>query len=259
MRQIISRIEDFDRNRTYAGRFLLRFASIDSTNLFCLENRSVLERAGLVVMAERQTKGRGSKGKQWEAGTGSHLFCSFVVHPRLDVNLIPSMTIFSGLAVFRILKALGAKELSIKWPNDILLANKKVCGILCESRLHQDLKAVVIGIGINISGDSSQFSTELRGKATTLSEHGIETTPMRLLAPLAQEIDSILLRAENVRERKKIFQLWEQASNSIGRQISFNDGQDKGIIIGLDDLGRLMVQTPDGRLKGIESATVEYP
>lgn len=254
------RIEDLNRNRTYAGRFLLRFKTLESTNAFCLENEFALLKAGLAVMTDSQTRGRGSKGRTWQSGIGGNLFCSLVVHPDFDVNLIPSMTIFAGLSVFRTLETLGAKNLSIKWPNDILINNRKVSGILCESRITPGFKAVVAGIGINISGTALQFSEDLRNKAATLSEHGIQASRLKLVDSISEELDRILLAAGRPRGHEEIFRKWEKASSSIGSQVTFSQGTDweTGIIEGLDNQGRLMVRKGDSTVVPILSGTVEY-
>ncbi|RUM93304.1 MAG: biotin--[acetyl-CoA-carboxylase] ligase, partial [Thermodesulfatator sp.] len=202
------KIRDLNRNRTFAGRFLLHFDSLDSTNDYCLKNISVLQKPGLVVVADRQTQGRGSRGRTWEPGKGEHLFCSFVIHPEIRQEFIPSMTLFAGLAVFRAISSLGITQASIKWPNDILIAEKKVCGILCESRITPEMKAVVAGIGINISGGPEQFPESLREKVTTLSKHGIQITNIELVDLIAGKLDEILAGIKSSSALNAIFQDW---------------------------------------------------
>ena len=257
---MISKVENLDRNRTYAGRFLLRFKSLESTNDFCLQNEFALKKAGLAVMADSQTRGRGSKGRTWQSGTSKNLFCSLVIHPDIDGSLIPSMTILAGLSVFRALETLGAEDLSIKWPNDILIRNRKVCGILCESRITSDFTAVVAGIGVNVSGRTTQFPADLRGKAATLSECNIKTSRLELVDRISGELDQILLAAGAPGGHEKIFRKWEGASSSIGRQVRFNHGdrEETGIIKGLNNQGRLIVRKTDGSVVSIVSGTVEY-
>ena len=254
------RITELDRNRTYAGRFLLRLDTVESTNSFCLENTSVLKTAGLVVMADRQTRGRGSRGRIWEAGSGKNLFASFVIHPDLDKALIPAMTLLTGLSVFNALESLGALNLSIKWPNDIRIGNRKVSGILCESRISRDLMAVVAGVGINVSGNSSQFPGELRAKATTLQEQGLKVSRQELVQRISQGLDRLLLAAGEAGSLKAIFRQWERASSSIGRQVVFKaeKEQETGVVKGLDPKGGLVVQKTDGSLVSISSGTISY-
>ncbi len=253
-------IVELNRNRTYAGRFLLHLQSVESTNSYCLEDSAILNTPGLVVMADRQTRGRGSRGRSWEAGSGRHLFASLVIHPDMDTRLITCMTVFAGLAVFRAISAIGAKNVSIKWPNDILLAEKKVCGILCESRIDSSLKAVVAGIGINISGTSSQFPGHLRKKAATLSEHGITVSRKELLETICGQLDSILQKVRTVAGLEEVLRHWEKASSSMGRKVRFKVGsnEETAIVEGLDHQGHLVVKKADGSLICIRSGRIDY-
>ena len=254
-------VEDLDRNRAYAGRFLLRLGTLESTNSFCLENPSILGMPGLVVMADRQTKGRGSRGRNWESGTGRHLFSSFVIHPDVDNKFFPSMTILAGLAVFKALESIGVQGLSIKWPNDILIRNRKVSGILCESRLTPDVRAVVAGIGVNVSGSSAQFSPGIKHKAVTLFEHGIKISRIELVDRIAEELDhALLLAGKTGGGIEGLFRQWEKASSSIGKRVSFDPGtgEEHGIVMGLDAAGRLLIKKEDGRSITAASGTVDY-
>ncbi len=257
---IIDNIVELDGNRTYAGRFLLHLDQVESTNTLCLEKDLLLRKAGLVVLADRQTGGRGSRGRTWEAGSGRHLFCSFVIHPDVDTVFFPCMTLLAGLAVFNALESAGAGDLSIKWPNDVLIGGRKVGGILCESRITSGLKAVVKGIGINISGTADQFPAGLRSKAITLSQCGIKVSRHELLEFISRELDAVLLGAREPKGLKRIFRNWQKASSSIGKEVHFNvgNGEETGLIEGIDDLGRLLVRMPTGRLVPIQSGRVDY-
>jgi BirA family biotin operon repressor/biotin-[acetyl-CoA-carboxylase] ligase len=215
-------------------------------------------------MADRQTRGRGSKGRSWESGRDRHLFCSLVIHARLEAEIFSAMTLFTGLSVFRALKGLGTEGLSIKWPNDILIRNRKVCGILCESRDIGPIRAVVAGIGINISGSRRQFPEHLQKNLPTLAEHGIEPGRLELLNRIAREMDGILHQilapGHGNASAASIFRQWEAASSSIGRQVEFKDGNRpaKGTIIGIDDHGRLLVMTDRGTPSTVLSGSVHY-
>ncbi len=263
---IKQKIQELDRNRAYAGRFLLRFDVLESTNSFCLETTSVLKRPGLAVIANHQTGGRGSRGRTWEPGRGRHLFCSLVIHPPIQPELFPAMTLFAGLSVFRVLEDLGAGDLAIKWPNDVLIQGRKVCGILCESRNAGDARAVVVGIGINISGDHRQFPRHLWNRLTTLEEHGINISRLELMDRIAGKLDNILKTARGCNAKSpdvhKIFRQWEAASSSIGREVEFQrmagDKYTRGIIAGLDSHGRLLVRTGNGELARVLSGQVRY-
>ncbi len=257
-----SLIRPYFRDHAYVGRSLIFFKEIHSTNLFLLENNDLLEIKGLVVHAQRQTKGIGRKGRTWEYGIGKHLFCSFVIHHDAKiVKNVSSYPLLIGLAVYNSLIKLNCKNISLKWPNDVLINRKKVSGILCQGKPITNKNHVIIaGIGVNISGNSTQFSNILRHKATTLEEQGIKTNPEYLLDEITKELESIFKQI-NFKGIKSILKKWENASNSIGCKIKFfaNGKELSGEIIGLDEIGRLKVlNLENSKCYKIESGEIEF-
>ncbi|PCI27124.1 MAG: biotin--[acetyl-CoA-carboxylase] ligase, partial [SAR324 cluster bacterium] len=118
--------------RCLVGKELILFESIDSTNTWLLNQDELLPEKGLVICSKRQTAGRGTHQRKWDGGNQDHLYCSLLIHPQLDPKYLPATTLLVGLGVYKAMAAFGLKDLSIKWPNDLLIAGKKVCGILCE-------------------------------------------------------------------------------------------------------------------------------
>ncbi len=243
----------------FAGRNFLHLKTVDSTNSFCLENPDILSSPGLVVYADLQHSGRGRMGRCWNQGAGGHLFCSFVIHPELPSALLPSITICTGLAVYRALTAMGVEDCSLKWPNDLLIKGKKVCGILCESQLLQQNMTVVSGVGVNISGTSKQFPEEISHAVTTLEECGICSDRDTVLKNITLSLDEIL-KALHSGNSRALFREWEEASSSHGRMVRFGKVPDcaQGTVDGLDDYGRLVVRDAKGNLRTVISGEVEY-
>ena len=248
------------RDHSFAGRSLIFFDSLDSTNLFLLNRPELLKKKGLVVAARRQTAGIGRKGRKWEEGCGRHLFCSFVVHHGLPASFVPSITLIGGLSVYEALSSIGTRGLSIKWPNDILINGKKACGILCQSAPLEDVNAIIMGIGINISGDSSQFSRSLHEKATTLEENGIKITRLELLKAISKKLEKNLGVVHKEAGLPRLISRWEKASDSIGKRVRFlkNGGLDTGTVSGIDTCGALIVRTEAGKILKVESGEIEY-
>ncbi len=247
-------------NARFVGREFLHLDSVDSTNSYCLADPDIMSRSGLVVYADRQLSGRGRMGRHWSQGRGGHLFASFVIHPALPADLVPSITLCAGLAVYQALSGFGCKGLSLKWPNDVLISGRKVCGILCESRIVAEKITVVAGIGINISGSVYQFPSELRACVTTLEANGIHVDRDSLLEGVTLWFDRMLVDLHSVSRRTALFRQWEQVSSSLGRMVRFKDGEQEktGVVHGLDDSGRLMVRDADGWLVTVVSGEVRY-
>ncbi len=259
MTDLVDRIKPFFRDHVHAGRSLLFLEEIDSTNLLCLRTKGLLERQGLVVTASRQTGGIGRMGRRWEQGTLEHLFCSFVLHPGDKIKNIPTITLLTGLSVYRTIKALGVPDISIKWPNDILISGRKVSGILCQSRRLNEKVVVVAGIGVNVDGDSRQFSDSLHKKAITLSEQGISTSPQSLLERITLELEQILLRAY-AGKISGLIEEWVDCSLCIGKKIRFlrNGVYRFGEIVSVDDLGALIVKEEGGSISRVVSGEIDH-
>jgi BirA family transcriptional regulator, biotin operon repressor / biotin---[acetyl-CoA-carboxylase] ligase len=252
-----------DSARQKIGTKLICFSSIGSTNTWLLEHPEYLEMDGLVVQADNQTTGKGRKQRVWSGGKQNHLFCSLVLHLSYKLENIGLITLLTGLSINKALRKLTSRPFAIKWPNDILINNQKICGILCETKFQApNLKPiVVIGIGINVSGDSSQYPRNLKNKATTLE------------MVTNQQYDIIDIREKVLDEFELIYQIsvsrgfetlineWEQLSCSIGKKIYFDQAgsKKKGEILGLSQHGHLKVKIPgeDGIIN-ILSGEIEY-
>ncbi len=279
-------IRSFGRDRTYAGRSLLLLEETDSTNSYCLTRKELLKDPGLVVLAIRQTSGRGSKGRQWSSGKGHHLFASFIIHPPFDQKTVPFFSLLSGVAVQRTLSCLGLKGVTLKWPNDIIIDGKKAGGILCErpAPLPEEPAVLVAGIGINVTGDSVQFGPSLRPFVTTLEEAGVNIAELASKADIAtihsqldqrkflpclsvislvwlisQKLEEVIIETEKGRT-KNLFQEWNRHCWKKGAMVHLSNGNlnVEGVLIGLDSTGRLKLRTPEGQIARAYSGTLRY-
>ncbi len=243
----------------FAGKQFLRLETVDSTNTFCLENPDIISSPGIVVYADRQEAGRGRMGRAWSQGTEGNLFASFVIHPGLSPSLVPSITLCAGLAVYRTLQDLGLGKCALKWPNDVLVCDKKVCGILCESRIVNEKITVVAGVGVNVCGGVEEFPSFLFDKVTTLEECGVSINRDTLLSAVTASFDKILVEMHSG-SPAALFREWERVSCSLGREVRFSSDSREicGTVAGLDDLGRLLVKDNAGCLHTVLSGEVEY-
>lgn len=218
------------------GRELLDFEALDSTNRWLIEQA----KPGLAVLARRQEAGRGRLGRRWEPGPPGQLYASFFVAPGEWPHFTPALTLLVGLAVFEAAEALGAPDLSLKWPNDLLSGNRKLAGILCEAAVG----GVVCGIGANLRGDLDQYPAEVRGKLTNLETLGLKPPEPRAF------FEAILRRAEAWAEACSgglgpLVERWEAASGSLGAAVAFDwQGRERqGRILGLSPQGAVRVES----------------
>lgn len=154
-----------------------------STNNDAMDAEQAAE--GSIFLAERQTGGKGSKGRVWQSETGDGIWMSILLFPKLSPEDIPKITLTAGLAVCKAIRKKGFAA-EIKWPNDVVISGKKVCGILAEKRE----KKVAVGIGINVN--TEKFDGELKQRATSLyMESGKIFEREELLNSVADEFEEL--------------------------------------------------------------------
>ena len=246
--------------RKKVGLSHIHFSEIPSTNSWLLSHAEYLIQDGLFVTADRQTAGRGRFNRHWEGGRGDHLFCSLVVHPALPQHLLPSLSIIIGLGVFQALSELGVANLSLKWPNDVLAEGRKISGILCEVPGRTSPPAVVVGIGVNITGDRSQFSRGLHPLVTTVAENtGREIAVAVVGEEILNRLDDMLYTLDE-KKCTGYFSQWESVSSSLGRRITFQDKgrEQSGTILGLGPSGALKIALPSGATKEIAAGEIRF-
>src|SRR6187402_326644 len=151
------------RLRTHAlGKNIFHFFSVDSTNAFAsrllVHGRKVAH--GTIVIAESQTAGRGRRGRSWYSEQENGLYFSLVLRPKVPPGFAPLFTLGTAVALHNAIEANTGLSIDIKWPNDLLLENKKVCGILAEMQAEFDrVNSLIIGVGINVN--QTDFPAEI--------------------------------------------------------------------------------------------------
>lgn len=211
------------------GSRILIFEEVDSTNNYALR----LGGDGTVVIAERQTAGRGRQGRSWHSAPGLGLWFSVAF-----AGYVPGLTFAAALAVREALRP--ACEPELKWPNDVLLGGKKVCGILTEFR--EDCTA--LGIGINVHHRAEDFSEAVREGATSLElATGRRFRRSEVLQGVLNHLD-MKARVLQAGGYERIRRAWADACNVRGRQIMCGDTL--GIVSEVDSQGALIVNTPYG-------------
>ena len=150
------------------GRNIIHYDTINSTNLMAKAKASLGEEEGTVIVSEEQTSGKGRMGRSWSSTKYKDIILSIILRPEIDPIHASKVTLIGAAAVLKALQEIGIPP-QIKWPNDLILNNKKVCGILTEmsSELNK-IHYLIIGIGINVNSDISDFKSELINSATSL-------------------------------------------------------------------------------------------
>lgn len=169
------------------GRKIHCFDTVSSTNDVLRDIAFKGAGEGTVVCAKNQHSGRGRNGRSWLSPNGKGIYMSILFRPDTDLQKVPSLTLLCGLSVCEAIRKNGVDAL-IKWPNDVVINGKKLCGILAEANFCEKLNFVVVGIGINC--DSVEFDEEIKDIATSMSlESGKETDKAKLLGDILSCID----------------------------------------------------------------------
>ena len=250
----------------YIGRTVHYYDCIDSTNI----RGGELAAHGHLVVADTQTAGKGRRGRSWESPAGKNIYFSLVLKPDFAPDKAPMLTLVMAMAVLRALESaedrigisisqkIGNGCLGIKWPNDIVLNGKKVCGILTEMSLQQNrIGHVVIGVGINVN--KQDFPEELVDKATSLdAECGQEFSRSVILQEILrifEEEYEVFLQTEDL---SGILERYNDALVNRGREVRVLDpqGEYTGIAEGINRMGELMVALPDGQLSNVYAGEV---
>lgn len=149
-----------------------RLDEVDSTNSYARALAEAGAPDGTVVVAERQTAGRGRLGREWHSSGDFGLWFSLLLRPEFEPQFAGMLGIAAGVAVVQSMRSLVGARAVLKWPNDVLIDGRKVCGILSEGRtVGQKLEWAVIGVGINVTAPEGGFPPELENVATSLAQH----------------------------------------------------------------------------------------
>lgn len=238
------------------GRALRWHPSLESTNI--LARRMAAEGApeGTLVVADRQTAGRGRLGRSWDSPSGVNLYFSLVLRPELPPGRIPQLTLLLAVAVRRAIAGLdGSLPLAVKWPNDIFSGERKLSGILCEMQSEADrAHFVVAGIGINVNQPS--FEGELERTATSLLiESGATVSRPALLASVLNHLEPLYLRWQREPDLGFVVGEIEECAYLRGKRVAI-EGMNRaleGTVTGIAPTGELIIADSGGALHRVAS------
>ena len=238
---------------TRIGREILVYASTASTNDVAWHYASNKANDGLAVFAQQQSAGRGRGGNKWLSPKGQSILCSILL---LNESCKPEMlTLTAAVAIAEAIGRCGNKQAKIKWPNDILINDKKIAGILVESKHAKNNFNYVIGIGVNCHQKTDSFPPELRHAATSIDIESKTTCDMLSLAKrLLVSLDEWLIEAK--RDGVAILARWLQLSTQLGRRVTlqYNRRSFTGRVLGIDPQEGLIVQLEGGGVRMFPAA-----
>jgi BirA family biotin operon repressor/biotin-[acetyl-CoA-carboxylase] ligase len=241
------------------GTEILFFPLIGSTNTMAAGLAAKGQREGTVIIADSQTEGRGRRGRTWVSPAGKNLYLSIIVRPGMPPKDASILTFMSAVACATAIQRLSTVPVSIKWPNDLMVAGKKIGGILTEMKADADsIDYAVIGIGINLNLASSDMPENIRDTATSVMlQTGLPQSRTEFALEIIQSMDywyAILLESG----KRRIIESWQRLSSTTGRSVTVTTGEVKltGLAEGIDTEGLLILRLGDNSVMKISSGDV---
>lgn len=233
----------------YLGREIHYHTEATSTNALAREMAGPAKN-GTLVLSEVQTSGRGRLGREWHSPPGG-VWMTLILKPDLPPSLAPRINMAVGVAVARTLDLLYELKAGIKWPNDLLVGDKKICGILTEIGAEMDrLDYVVVGIGINANLDHDAFPG-VRNGTSLQQELGRRVSRIELIVKILQETERCLDDATS--DFEKIRREWCLRSSTLNRRVRIELAGEElvGKALSIDQEGALIIETGEGTTKRV--------
>lgn len=245
----------------WMGRTIHHFQTLDSTNLKAYQLALNGAKEGEVVISESQKKGRGRLGRQWFSPPFLNLYLSVILRPKISPHQASLITLMAAVATADAIQKFSGLLPLIKWPNDILIQDRKVAGLLNEIHSEMDrIHFVILGIGVNLNTEKKMFSKEIRAVATSLKiEMGQTVRRKVFLQIFLQELEkwySIFLEEGGA----VILKAWRDRAHIKGRQVKVTSFGETvaGIAIDVDSDGALILETENGKQKRVVAGDIEY-
>ncbi|HSP22166.1 MAG TPA: biotin--[acetyl-CoA-carboxylase] ligase [Planococcus sp. (in: firmicutes)] len=242
------------------GRKMVYQQSCASTQIIAHQLAQEGTPAGTVAITEEQTAGRGRMARVWDSAYGKGIWMSVVLRPDVMPQKAPQFTLVAAVAMVRAIEEVTGVKPEIKWPNDILIKGKKCTGILTELQSDADgIKALIIGIGVNVNQELSDFDAQVQQLATSLKmESGKHVSRQEMVQAILFYLE--LYTDLYIEEGFGILKvLWESHSSTIGSKVRARLPKEtlEGIAEGITDDGVLQLRTADGKLHSVYSADIE--
>lgn len=243
---------------THLNPKVFRYESLPSTNTELSRLASAGAEEGVSVVADEQTAGRGRLQRAWSSPKGAGLYFSILLRPKIAANYWPLITMMAAVAVYDTLGDACHFQADIKWPNDLLSGERKICGILAEAIETPAGRAVIVGIGINLTPDA--YPAEIAKLATSVSEAtGRPVEREAILASLLRWLSYWYSLLNEPAGAESIVNAWSNRSSyAFGKLVQVSNGDEvwRGTTSGIESDGALRLQTQEGETKLVRAGDV---
>ena len=240
----------------WAGKTVHFAREIDSTNLWIKRLAKEGAPEGTLALAEFQSAGRGRLGRSWEVPEGTSVMMSILLRPKFEPQYAPTLTLVMGMAVAKAVKNLGF-DVSIKWPNDVVVSHKKICGILTEMGVRDGkIDYAVIGVGINVN--IKEFPEEMADKATSLYlESGKEFDRSQIPGLVMEAFEEYYEKFAATCDLSGLKEEYESILANYNQPVRVLAKEPyEGVARGITDGGELLVEKTDGTIVAVSAGEV---
>ncbi len=239
------------------GKDLILLSEVVSTNVVAQEMAISGAPEGTVVIAEIQRGGKGRLGRKWFSPKGN-LYLSVILRPDIAMHKAPVITLMGAVAIASAIRKQCGLAPGIKWPNDVLLRGRKVCGLLSEMSAEQDrIRYLVLGIGVNVNMELRSLPVDVEAVSTTLArEAGQEIDRTLLLRSLLRELDKWY--ASFLANEQDILREWMSLNITVGSRVQVSGAGRiiEGLAQRIDGEGRLIIRQDDGSIQTVAAGDV---
>ena len=240
----------------WAGKTVHFARETDSTNLWIKRLAKEGASEGTLALAEFQSAGRGRLGRSWEVPEGTSVMMSILLRPKFEPQYAPTLTLVMGMAVAKAVKNLGF-DVSIKWPNDVVVSHKKICGILTEMGVRDGkIDYAVIGVGINVN--IKEFPEEMADKATSLYlESGKEFDRSQIPGLVMEAFEEYYEKFAATCDLSGLKEEYESILANYNQSVRVLAKEPyEGVARGITDGGELLVEKTDGTIVAVSAGEV---
>lgn len=242
----------------WMGHEVVFYEKTDSTNLRAKLAAGEGAGDGTLFVADRQTAGRGRRGRNWESPGGVNLYFTLLLRPEFAPDTASRVTLVMGLAVAEVIQEHCGLDANVKWPNDVVVGGKKVCGILTELGLQgSNIDYLVVGVGINVG--RQEFPQEIATTATSLvAEKDSEIDRTELLARVLERFEVLYDEFKRTGDLHSLRERYEACLINRNREVRVLDpkGEYTGMARGISTDGELLVERADGSVEAVYAGEV---
>ncbi len=245
-------------NTLWAGKEVVVLEEVDSTNTEAKRLAEKCVGSGTLVVADRQTGGKGRRGRVWDSPKGSSIYMTLLLKPQIPPERASMLTLVMGLSVTQALQQLYNLETTIKWPNDVVSHKKKVSGILTEMSAQVDyIEYLVIGVGIN--GNMDSFPENLEETAISLKQIlGYSINRAELISKIMEIFEKNYEIFQQTRDLSQLVEEYQRVSENYQKQVRVLEpgNEYSGICRGISSMGELLVEREDGTITKVYAGEV---